>query len=362
MDLTPFEDAGLFDRNTPGVDDTIEMLEYLHGLGVPVPDLITAMHGGHVHAAASDPLLREGDLTVNDVAARVGTTAEHVIEVYRLLGIDVPDPTERRFREEEIDSMRIMHEATGAFEGGEADEILRAASAALTNVAEAVVSVFVGGVEQRLIDEQQLGDLALAKMVQEMTETGIEFGQAMGNLFRHHLWAAITRQRASMLDSPDRFTQMIAVGFVDLVGFTPRSAEMSAAELVSFIRDFESRSYDIASRAGGRLVKTIGDEVMVSALTADAGASIVLDLIDEFRTGGTAPRGGMAFGGVIGRRGDFFGPVVNLASRLVDEAVPGEVLTDVSSAAHMTNCRCEPAGRRMLKGFAEPVAVLSVGR
>ena len=58
-----------------------------------------------------------------------------------------------------------------------------------------------------------------------------------------------------------------------------------------------------------------------------------------------------------GGHGDFFGPVVNLAARLVDAAVPGEVLVD-DMVADQTST--EPAGRRMLKGFDEPVRVHSL--
>ena len=59
------------------------------------------------------------------------------------------------------------------------------------------------------------------------------------------------------------------------------------------------------------------------------------------------------------RLGDYYGPVVNLASRLTAEAVPGEVLTDQSTDVG-PDMALQPAGRRTLKGFAEPVTVWSV--
>ncbi len=360
MDLTPFEEAGLLDPDAPDFDGLVEMLEYLTDLGIGADDLIADFRSGSIHAAGTATILRDGELSAVDVAAEIGTAPQDVLEIYRLLGIDLPGPDAARFRREEVDGLRLLLSATEQFEGGEADEILRSASSALTQVAEAVVSVFVGGVEERT--EHALSHLERAQLNQVMTETGAEFGRAMGRLFRHHLWGAVERQRATMVDGLDRQLRSMTVGFVDLVGFTPLSAEMSSAELVAFIRDFEARSYDIASRAGGRIVKTIGDEVMISAITADAGALIVLDLIDAFRTSGAAPRGGIASGAVVARQGDYFGPVVNLASRLVDQAVPGEVLTDLASASRISICRCDPAGRRMLKGFADPVEVVSISR
>ena len=63
------------------------------------------------------------------------------------------------------------------------------------------------------------------------------------------------------------------------------------------------------------------------------------------------------------RGGDYYGPVVNLASRAADLAVPYEILVTepvVESAGRAY--RFEPAGRRALKGFAEPVVLASLSR
>ena len=54
--------------------------------------------------------------------------------------------------------------------------------------------------------------------------------------------------------------------------------------------------------------------------------------------------------------------MVNLASRLADLAIPGEVLADdnVRVAAGDSELVFEGAGRRQLKGFDEPVPVYSL--
>ena len=77
-------------------------------------------------------------------------------------------------------------------------------------------------------------------------------------------------------------------------------------------------------------------------------------MIESLDDDGVVPRGGLAYGDLVNIHGDYFGPVVNLAARLTDSAVPGEVLVDEAVAAHVST---EPAGRRMLKGFDEPVRV-----
>jgi adenylate cyclase len=154
----------------------------------------------------------------------------------------------------------------------------------------------------------------------------------------------------------------LAIGFVDLVGFTPLAQELSARELVEVITSLEARAFDVAALSGGRVVKHIGDEIMVVALDPLSGCETVLALMRDLDARGIAPHAGLAFGDVVARHGDYYGPVVNLASRLSDEAIPGEVLVDpgVADAVAVEGLEFEPAGRRMLKGFSEPVRVAAL--
>jgi adenylate cyclase len=160
----------------------------------------------------------------------------------------------------------------------------------------------------------------------------------------------------------DRTLYRVAVGFVDLVGFTPLSHRMATRELGAFIGQFENRAFRMAAEHGGRIIKHIGDEVMFVAIDPVAGCELALALMTEFVDEGIQPRGGLAFGDVVARQGDYYGEVVNLASRLADLAIPGEVLADdnVRAAAGDSGLVFEGAGRRQLKGFDEPVPVYSL--
>jgi class 3 adenylate cyclase len=64
------------------------------------------------------------------------------------------------------------------------------------------------------------------------------------------------------------------------------------------------------------------------------------------------------------RGGDYYGPVVNLAARIGDLAVPQEVLVTetVVKGARGASYRFETAGRRMLKGVDEPQLVYAARR
>ena len=157
--------------------------------------------------------------------------------------------------------------------------------------------------------------------------------------------------------------QPLAVGFVDLVGFTEQTRELDASELATLVVRFETLAHDAVSRSGGEVVKLIGDEVMFVADTATDACRVARGLEAVFAGGDITPRGGVAYGPVLARGGDFYGPIVNIAARLTALAEPGEVLvtSEVRDAAGAADANSfDPAGRRALKGFASPIEAFSL--
>jgi adenylate cyclase len=129
----------------------------------------------------------------------------------------------------------------------------------------------------------------------------------------------------------------LAVGFVDLVGFTALSHRLEAAELGKLLSRFESLVFDIVTEAGGRVVKLIGDEAML--VCPDPAGAVRAAFLILGRTGDAdlpAARAGIAAGELLLQGGDYFGEPVNLASRIVDRAPPGAVMVDerVADAAN----------------------------
>jgi adenylate cyclase len=112
----------------------------------------------------------------------------------------------------------------------------------------------------------------------------------------------------------------LSVGFADLVSYTRLSQKLEERELASLVERFGRRSADVIAAGGGRLVKTVGDEVLFIAETM-AEDPVLPDV-----------RVGIATGTVLTRMGDVFGSTVNLASRLTNLASPGTVLVDRDTA------------------------------
>jgi adenylate cyclase len=355
-------EAGLYDPAAPDAADRLDLLRYAIDAGATLGDIADADREGNLSSLVSDLHLRRGDLSAVELAVLRGAPVSAVVDTYQLLGIKLTDVDEPLFDEDEVRLFELLELGALTIPGEIGDEILRAIASGLAIIAESAVSAFVGSVEDELDEEGS--QFHRAQVTTATADLANEIGSLLGPLFRHHLLDAVVRQRAAMAGSTDRLGSRLAVGFVDLVGFTTLTASMQARDLLEFVREFHRRTVDVVTKSGGRVVKHIGDEIMFSAIDPLRGCEIALSLVDAFSDDRSQPRGGLAFGHVVARHGDYYGPIVNLAARLADIAVPGEVLADAALVDAVDNdaLAFQPAGQRMLKGFAEPVAVVSVAR
>ena len=155
------------------------------------------------------------------------------------------------------------------------------------------------------------------------------------------------------------------VGFVDLVSYTSLVRNLDAAALSQLINHFEQSCLDVIAPLGGRIIKTLGDEVFFLTETPDAIAEISLQLSEKIGADPDLPDVRVAFiwGEVLANRGDVYGSSVNLASRLVSLAEPGTVLTDNETANTLrqvgNHYTLTSQGTRNVRSFGnvDPVAV-----
>lgn len=192
-------------------------------------------------------------------------------------------------------------------------------------------------------------------------------------VFRRELSAYAARAASEVLraseNGPDElFPLLRAVGFVDLVQFTKLSREVTGEELADIISRFEALGRDIVSVGGGRVVKTVGDEIMFLADTAADGAQIAVSLAERIAADDSLPqaRVGLAWGAMFSLYGDVYGPTVNLAARLESSALPGEVWVDDATASAVERARpgdfiINDAGELDLAGIG-PVMARVLGR
>jgi adenylate cyclase len=148
-------------------------------------------------------------------------------------------------------------------------------------------------------------------------------------VWRRHLQAAVRRAVLLRGRGTDAgMSPLTAVGFADMVGFTVLSQHLGDEELAAVVARFEALAHDTVVALGGRVVKMIGDEVMFVVPSPMSAAEIGLSLAEAYADDELVSdvRVALAVGRALLQDGDYYGPVVNLASRLVGVAHPGTVL------------------------------------
>ena len=124
-----------------------------------------------------------------------------------------------------------------------------------------------------------------------------------------------------------------AVLFADVSGSTKLYESEGDAVAHAAIEKCIAIMRDKTNAAKGRVIKTIGDEVMAAFPTADAAADAAIEMqtaIVEIPMVGKTKIGiriGFNFGPVVEREGDVFGDAVNLAARLSHVATKDQIIT-----------------------------------
>jgi adenylate cyclase len=147
----------------------------------------------------------------------------------------------------------------------------------------------------------------------------------------------------------------VAIAFADLAGFTRFTEEEGEEEALSLVERFvEGVTNTLPDDA--RVVKTIGDEVMVVGNDVHALVDWAVGYVGLFQER-PEPRIGIHWGTTLYRDGDYFGRDINLASRVVARARGGEVLVTDSVTDALRGVRhlgFEGIGQVKLKGFDQP--------
>ena len=174
-----------------------------------------------------------------------------------------------------------------------------------------------------------------------------------------------------------------SVLFADVVDFTPRSSDLTAAEVVGLLDRLFSHFDELADRYGLEKIKTIGDAYMVAAGVpqprpdhARALALLALDMVAATRADGAVGdldlalrigiNSGPVVAGVIGRKRflyDLWGDAVNTASRMESHGTPDRIqITRATYELIKDEFVCEYRGTVDVKGKGEVETWYLVGR
>ncbi len=206
---------------------------------------------------------------------------------------------------------------------------------------------------------------------------------------REELARYLPRQVADLVSSTDGAAKLaghrseVTVAFTDLRGFTAFTGQAEPEEVMDVLTGYHQAMGTLISRFGGTLNSFDGDGLMVyfndpEPMPDHANRAIAMSkaMQDAFASlsAGWRERGfslglgiGVATGyttvGRMGFEGRYhYGPIgtiVNLASRLCDEALPGQILISQRTLAAYDGS-AGAVGQRRLKGFGTPVPVFAV--
>jgi adenylate cyclase len=305
-------------------------------------------------------------ITAKELAARTGLTVDQIERVWRAGGLPELDLDAAVFTADDVAGFATF--AAGAEMFGEEPtlQFVRVVGAAMASIADAAMAMF--GINVQPHFDGRVDELEHARVMELASRTlRDQVPLAVVSFLGHHVDVASRRTAIGAAGGMATATLDLVVGFLDLVGSTALGNDLSAQELGRVITDFERITTDAVTRRGGRVVKHIGDEVMFVVPNAADACDVALELCAHFgpRTETPMLRGALAFGPLVRGYGDYYGPLVNLASRMVKVAEPGAVVvTDEvrAAVAGRADLVLEELGSSTVRGFDEPVPMFSLAR
>jgi class 3 adenylate cyclase len=376
VDTQPWEQAGLYRPGSPGADERRALLDYLTEQGATLAQLIEASRVGALPAVAGDLVLgaEPPTVSVQELASRCDLPVERVERVFLAAGLPVAADG---MVPADLDVLiQAFKRAAGLM--GE-DAILaftRVLGAAATNIAEAAVALFYAELGPGTGREGH-SELDRARQSEAATEAFAGVPEILARVLLAQFWR-ISRPGArgrtwlapeaqpDAGPAPAEPSEITALGFVDLIGSTSWAEELGLREQSLALSRFESAAWSSAVLAGGRVVKMIGDEVFFAAPSVEAACCIGLEVCHTAAVDPVLPpaRGAVGYGTVVAREGDYFGPLVNVVSRLVKVAGPGELVVTEAAAELLPADRwsVRALAPQHLRGLERPVAAFIVDR
>jgi adenylate cyclase len=308
----------------------------------------------------------ERQFTLTDMASEVGVDSPYLRQLLLSLGHPNPRARERAFGEQDLAVARLLRVFLDAGLNKEGLlEIARVMGHSMARTASVIREV--AGSE---LIEPGDSEAAVAVRYATAAENLLPLlGEVLQYELRVHVREQATRDvitHAELASGELSGTRLVAVGFVDLSGFT-RLGSYSSAQQLGMIG---SRLAALAAQVSDppvELIKTLGDGAMLVSTDAEALVAALCELADRVDAEGDdfpALRGGIAFGPAVARGADWFGASVNTASRIVEMAKPSSILAD-EATRDRTNDRFEWSRRRRvrrLKGVDGRPKVFSLQR
>src|SRR3954454_3923701 len=343
------------------------LLTRLHEDGVSLEELKAACDEGRLLLLPAERLIGgRPRYTMREVGRQTDLDLQFLRALRRANGLPLPEDDALAYTEADLEASWT---AKTFREAGVRDDdmlaITRILGRGLAQAAELMREVTLDLVLEPGTPEDELA-LRYADAASRLEPLTAPMLGQMINLHLRHVVQTEVLSAAEREDGRLPGAREVVVAFADLVGFTRIGEDVPPDELGRVADRLEALASERVEPPV-RVVKTIGDAVMLVAPDAPPMVESVLALVEAADAEGEnfpQLRAGLAAGPALSRAGDWYGRPVTLASRITGRARPGSVLvtTEVRDAARNRALNYSFAGDKRLKGVREPVPLFRVRR
>jgi adenylate cyclase len=367
--LKRWADGGLI----PGYDGTwtppaaahARIVARLRDRGHSLDEIRTAGESGRLAFAYTEDLFPgdETRVSLEEAAEDVGLEPRLIQRIYGAAGFSI-DATEH-LTEDDLQLLRYISAVLAAgFPLVALLQLIRVYGQSMAQIADAEVRLFHLYVHEPLMRDGLPG-LEMAEEMEGLAREMLPLSSPIMDAMHQRFLARSVEQdvvghmEIDLEGSLDLGRLRVAIAFADLAGYTRLTEELGDDLAVDAVERFtDAVEHTLPDDA--RVVKTIGDEVMVVGSDVSALAEWAVGFQRLVRDERPLPRIGVHTGEVVYRDGDYYGREVNLAARVVARAAGGEVLvTRPVVEAGDRHLRFTRIGEVKLKGFNDATELFS---
>ncbi len=354
---------GYTGRWTPSAVAYVRVVARLRARGHSLEQIKRASDNGQLAVGPLENLLAgsEGRYTVREVARETRLEEALIERIFAAMGLGVSSA--ELLSEEDMELMKYVAAVLQAGLPAVAFlQLARVYGQAIAQIAEAEVRLIHLYVHEPLMRDG-MPNVEIAEEMEGLARELIPFAapllryvhdRLLGHFVEQDVIGHMENDLAESASEEGRVR--VAIVFADLAGYARLTVERGDEEALAAVERFVD-AVEQTLPPDARVIKTLGDEVMV--VGPDAGGLVrwAVGLGEEISRGDPPPRIGMHYGDALYRDGDYYGREINQAARVVARAGGGEVLVTrpvVEVASSLDGVRFERIGEVGLKGFSEP--------
>jgi adenylate cyclase len=352
---------------TPAAAAYARVIARLRARGHTLAQIKRAGEAGQLAAGPLENLLSQPGPrhSVREAARLSGLSAEMIERIYATTGLGMP-----------VDGLsdadvEILKYAAAVLDAGlplpAFVQLMRVYGQSLAQIADAEVRLIHLYVHEPLM-RSGVTSVEIANEMEGLAREVLPFATPFMNYFHERLLAQFVEQdmighmEADInADALAEGRVRVAIVFADLAGYARLTVELGDEAALGAVERFVA-AVEQTLPVDARVIKTLGDEVMVVGPDAPALTAWAAELRSGVSPDDPLPRIGIHYGEALYRDGDYFGRDVNQAARVVARAGGGEVLVTrpvVEAAAGVEGLEFRRIGEVRLKGFSEPTELFT---